>query len=139
MNIRLTTIIKYLSMPILTNYWCLLLNFPKMVNHWKILDLEEFHDHTGDELLLCIDADATVLKKVMTNIEETHPLGRLFDIDIIDENGGKLSHNRRKRFAERVQAHVLDAIESAVARRMEGLALAGDEFDADDTDDAAQA
>ena len=37
------------------------------------------------------------------------------------------------------QAHVLDAIESAVARRMEGLALAGDEFDADDTDDAAQA
>ena len=57
----------------------------------------------------------------------------------IHQNGGKLSHNRRKRFAERVQAHVLDAIESAVARRMEGLALAGDEFDADDTDDAAQA
>ena len=38
----------------------------------------------------------------------------------IHQNGGKLSHNRRKRFAERVQAHVLDAIESAVVRRMEG-------------------
>ena len=41
----------------------------------------------------------------------------------IHQNGGKLSSNRRKRFAERAQSHVLDAIEAAVARRMDGLPL----------------
>ncbi|WP_313605343.1 hypothetical protein [Comamonas jiangduensis] len=38
----------------------------------------------------------------------------------IYQNGGKLSNNRRKRFAERVQAHVLEEIEAVVARRMAG-------------------
>ena len=46
------------------------------------------------------------------------------------QNGGKLSNNRRKRFADRVQAHVLDAIEAAVARRMLGQLLS----DSDDED-----
>ena len=44
------------------------------------------------------------------------------------QNGGTLSNNRRKRYAERVQAHVLDAIEAAVSRAMQGLPL-GDEDD----------
>lgn len=39
------------------------------------------------------------------------------------QNGGKLSNNRRKRFSERVQAPVLDAIEAAVAQRMQGQPL----------------
>jgi hypothetical protein len=43
------------------------------------------------------------------------------------QNGGKLSNNRRKRFADRVQAHVLDEIEAAVARRMQGQPLPGTE------------
>lgn len=38
-------------------------------------------------------------------------------------NGGKLSINRRKRFADRVQPTVLDDIEAAVARRMRGEPL----------------
>lgn len=41
----------------------------------------------------------------------------------IYQNGGKLSNNRRKRFAERVQAHVLEEIEAVVARRMAGQPL----------------
>ena len=45
----------------------------------------------------------------------------------IFQNGGKLSNNRRKRFAERVQAHVLDAIEIAVSQAMQGLPLTEDE------------
>ncbi len=43
------------------------------------------------------------------------------------QNGGKLSNNRRKRFSERVQAPVLDAIEAAVAQRMQGQPLPGAE------------
>lgn len=41
----------------------------------------------------------------------------------IFQNGGVLSNNRRKRYAERVQSHVLDAIENAVALAMQGQAL----------------
>lgn len=37
------------------------------------------------------------------------------------QNGGQLSNNRRKRFADRVQLHVLDEIEAAVAREMQAL------------------
>lgn len=41
----------------------------------------------------------------------------------IYQNDGKLSNNRRKRFAERVQTQVLDAIEEAVSKRMRNEAL----------------
>jgi hypothetical protein len=41
----------------------------------------------------------------------------------IFQNGGTLSNNRRKRYADRVQTHVLDAVESAVARAMRGALL----------------
>ncbi|RZS58760.1 Fic family protein [Sphaerotilus mobilis] len=44
----------------------------------------------------------------------------------IHQNGGTLSNNRRKRYADRVQAHVLDAIEQAVRRAMQGQALDSD-------------
>jgi hypothetical protein len=36
------------------------------------------------------------------------------------QNGGTLSINRRKRYADRVQPQVLDAIEQAVGRAMRG-------------------
>lgn len=39
------------------------------------------------------------------------------------QNGGTLSNNRRKRFADRVQPAVLEDIEAAVARRMRGEPL----------------
>ncbi len=51
----------------------------------------EVHEKTGDEALLSCSADASLLKDLMTAIEEEHPLGRLFDIDIIATNGQKLS------------------------------------------------
>lgn len=47
----------------------------------------------------------------------------------IFQNGGTLSNNRRKRYAERVQAEVLDAIEHAVRQAMQGEALDGSEQD----------
>jgi hypothetical protein len=43
------------------------------------------------------------------------------------QNGGALSNNRRKRFADRVEGHVLDAIEQAVRRAMDGLPLSDDD------------
>ncbi|MDD0811186.1 Fic family protein [Curvibacter sp. RS43] len=41
----------------------------------------------------------------------------------IFQNDGTLSHKRRKRYTDRVQAHVLDAIEQAVKRAMQGWPL----------------
>lgn len=46
----------------------------------------------------------------------------------IHQNGGTLSANRRKRYADRVQPHVLDAIEETVRLAMKGQAL-DDEHD----------
>lgn len=57
----------------------------------KVLDRQETLAATGDELLLCADADAAVCKQLMQRIEEEHPLGRLFDIDVLDSSGRKLS------------------------------------------------
>lgn len=45
----------------------------------------------------------------------------------IHQNGGNLSNNRRKRYADRVPPEALDAIEQAVARAMQGLPLTDDE------------
>lgn len=57
----------------------------------SIVDYNIFHDKTGDELTLCIDGNAPYIKKIMCKIEEEHPLGRLYDIDVLDKNGIKLS------------------------------------------------
>ena len=51
----------------------------------------EIHEKTGDELLLAIDCPAEKIKNLTTEIEETHPIGRLFDMDVIDTDGQKLS------------------------------------------------
>ena len=57
----------------------------------QIFKIVEFHEITGDELLLSADAPAEKLKDMAVNIEETHKFGRLFDMDIIGTDGAKLS------------------------------------------------
>ena len=64
--------------------------------HADILDAYEVHNDTGDELLLSIgNAEPESLKDMAITIENSSELGRLFDIDVIDANGNKLS---RKEF-----------------------------------------
>ena len=58
---------------------------------YTIAETLEINEKTGDELMICFTGDAKALKKLTTNLEDTHPLGRLFDIDIIDTDGLKLS------------------------------------------------
>lgn len=61
---------------------------------YQILNTIELHEPTGDELLLSVNASATDLKSLTTVIEDTHSCGRLFDMDILDEDGQKLSRSR---------------------------------------------
>lgn len=41
---------------------------------------------TGSQAYICIDADSVELKKITVELEENHPLGRIFDLDVIDKN-----------------------------------------------------
>lgn len=45
---------------------------------------------TGDTAIFAVEMDAVELKKICTEIEERSPLGRLFDMDVLDKNGFKL-------------------------------------------------
>lgn len=60
-------------------------------NGYAIRAEQERHAATGDECLLAAAGDAAALKEQMTSIEDAHPLGRLFDIDVIDAASEKLS------------------------------------------------
>lgn len=57
----------------------------------EIKEAYEIHEKTGDELLISVSFPAEEIKKLTTLIEETHPLGRLFDMDVLDTDGMKLS------------------------------------------------
>ena len=58
----------------------------------QILEASEIHEDTGDELLLSVgNVPPEILKDIAVNIEENSQAGRLYDIDVIDADGRKLS------------------------------------------------
>lgn len=57
----------------------------------KIKYNEVIVKNTGSEAFLSVDLDAKELKKLMISIETSHPLGRIFDIDIFDLNHNQIS------------------------------------------------
>ncbi|MBQ6773664.1 MAG: citrate lyase holo-[Synergistaceae bacterium] len=60
--------------------------------HAEILDFHEVHEDTGDELLLAVKSGSPeALKNLAVKIEESSQIARLFDIDVIDSQGNKLS------------------------------------------------
>lgn len=48
---------------------------------------------TGCQAMFCVDTDAAALKTLCTSIEDGCPLGRLFDMDVLDAGGTKLSRD----------------------------------------------
>ncbi|MEH0759082.1 citrate lyase holo-[acyl-carrier protein] synthase [Vibrio sp. 16] len=66
------------------------------------LKLDVIEADTGYELLMIVDtADILLLKQTMVSIEETHRLGRLFDIDVIRTDARPISrtvikHQKRR-------------------------------------------
>lgn len=59
----------------------------------KILHYEETRKHTGSEAFFLIAMDAVTAKKLTSSIEESHPLGRLFDMDVLDMDGHSVSRS----------------------------------------------
>lgn len=48
-------------------------------------------ESTGYEAFFCADSSPSILKELMTRLEESSAIGRLYDIDIIRTDGSKVS------------------------------------------------
>ena len=60
----------------------------KLVGH-EVIERREEHTKCGPVLFCSLRANADKIKTAMIDIEENHPLGRLFDIDVIADDGRK--------------------------------------------------
>lgn len=59
--------------------------------HYPILHWEEHMPVTGCEGYYVVDLPAKELKALAIELEDTDPIGRLFDLDVLDTDGRKLS------------------------------------------------
>lgn len=90
----------------------------------KILEASEIHEDTGDELLLSVEnVQPEILKDIAVSIEEASELGRLYDIDVIDAEGRKLSRqtfrkclicSRQAQECARSRAHSVSEMQAAI-------------------------
>lgn len=60
---------------------------------WEIKKQISLALPTGPEGLLAIDAPAYQVKRMAMELEQTHPLGRLWDIDVLEPHGKILSRS----------------------------------------------
>lgn len=93
------------------------------------LNLRLTEGTTGNEALICVDLPPQQIKRHTVALEEYHPLGRLFDIDVLDSEGVSVSRTtlglpprrcllcgREAKLCVRSQAHSLEAVRLAVAQ-----------------------
>ena len=98
----------------------------------RILQAVVHHEETGDEAYLCLDYDSSLVKQTTVALENTHCLGRLFDIDVFDWEGDGISRDtlglppRRCFLCEteakiciRNRAHTMDELRTTVASMLE--------------------
>ncbi|MBR0138238.1 MAG: citrate lyase holo-[Erysipelotrichaceae bacterium] len=60
-------------------------------NHHEIIHVEKPCSDCGNQAFIVADGNAHDLKRLAVKIEEETKLGRLYDIDVIDINGEKVS------------------------------------------------
>jgi len=60
---------------------------------WEILEQSVLALSTGLEGLIATSAEASEVKQKLIQLEETHTLGRLWDIDVLDKKGRLLSRS----------------------------------------------
>jgi holo-ACP synthase len=68
--------------------------------HWRVRWRHVAWPDTGPEALYVVDVDAELLKAATIHLEDEHPLGRLWDLDVIAPRHGRLSRQalgRRER------------------------------------------
>ena len=96
---------------------------------------------TGCQALMALRMDAVQLKRICTSIEDASPLGRLFDMDVIDADGMKLSRESQRgclvcgkpgRFCAAGRLHSVEALQEATN------CIMTDYFAQKDTEELAQ-
>lgn len=76
---------------------------------------------TGSEAILACRGDARDIKRVTMALEEEHPLGRIFDMDVLDKDGKSLS---RRDFGLESRRCLLCGQAAAVCARQQSHPLA---------------
>lgn len=89
---------------------------------------------TGPEAIFILDTKATYLKRKMIEIETNHPLGRILDLDVYENNGEQLSRvnfnqNNRKcllcddnaKICSRIQKHDVNDLLSEINKIISDL------------------
>lgn len=100
---------------------------------WPVLFFEPVGGPTGPEALYVVDAEALDIKRALVELEDSHPLGRLWDLDVICPRRGILS--RRALGQPPRRCLVCDAEAHACARSQRHsltqlLAVIGEKVDA---------
>ncbi len=94
-----------------------------------VIHTESTDAATGCEGLYAVDMDPEALKKLTCAIEEQHPLGRLFDLDVIAPDGRKLERQTPRRCllcgrpaaeCARSRAHDVEALQRAAEALLSG-------------------
>lgn len=75
----------------------------------EILYKEEIESGAGREGYIVVDVDSSKLKAITSDIEENHPLGRIFDIDIFNSKNEQVSRRDLGRESRRCLICDLDA------------------------------
>ncbi len=83
---------------------------------------------TGTEALVLLRADAAAVKEALEGLEAAFPAARLYDFDVLDARGDKLSRREERRclvcggpvtVCARSRAHGLDAVRAATDRLLD--------------------
>ena len=73
-----------------------LMQLEKAIPKSKVLAFKREICNTGCEAFLSVDMDAVAIKRICVDIEEGSPLGRLFDMDVLDTSGNKLERENER-------------------------------------------
>ncbi len=62
-------------------------------NRWRVLDRQVLWLPTGAHAMWCVDHPAVEIKAQCIELEQTHPLGRLWDFDVFCPNEGQIGRH----------------------------------------------
>lgn len=65
-----------------------------IVHRVPVLEERHYSAKTGNEAFYAVQGDPVQVKAWMASVEEGEPLGRLFDIDVLDSQGNKISRSQ---------------------------------------------
>ncbi len=97
---------------------------------FEVVDQLFIDEFTGCEAFWLVREDATQVKKCLEEVEDSFPGARLFDFDVLDSDGEKLSRRQSRRClicdkpaseCARSRAHGLDVIKAETRRLLEEL------------------